>query len=208
MCRRVVTTSSFHFLNVVDGFDTDPVFKYWQYTTRTKLGKYQSMAAMEIICTGDVKTLCRPCVDCGLITGRFCDHCYASDRMPTERWSPGQLTPLCSKCDNKHDSCHFCRGQKWCMPFPRGARPPEPAAWPKFWSSTADRWNCKCSTGMIVENWVDQCGLLSATTTIVCEYVFLRVTQKYMSLYQELLHILYLRLGSWIREWIPFCYLI
>ena len=26
----------------------------------------------------------RPCVDCGCITGRFCDFCYAVDRIPTD----------------------------------------------------------------------------------------------------------------------------
>ena len=64
----------------------------------------------QVLAFGDEKTLCRPCVDCGLVTGRFCDYCYAEDRMPDEDWAPGQMTPLCSKCDNKHDRCHFCRG--------------------------------------------------------------------------------------------------
>ena len=71
---------------------------------------------MSIICVGDQETLNRPCVDCGQITGRFCDYCYAADRCPDERWAPNQLTPLCSRCDNTHDKCHFCRGQAWCVP--------------------------------------------------------------------------------------------
>ena len=73
-------------------------------------------ADMSIICVGDQETLNRPCVDCGQVTGRFCDYCYAADRCPDERWAPNQLTPLCSRCDNTHDKCHFCRGQAWCVP--------------------------------------------------------------------------------------------
>ena len=73
-------------------------------------------ADMSIICVSDQETLVRPCVDCGQMTGRFCDYCYAADRCPDERWAPNQLTPLCSRCDNTHDKCHFCRGQAWCVP--------------------------------------------------------------------------------------------
>ena len=85
------------------------------HNTPLAAGSYTEEAAdgchMEIICTGDQETLCRPCVDCGQKTGRFCDYCYAADRKPDERWAPNQMTPLCSRCDNTHDMCHFCRGQ-------------------------------------------------------------------------------------------------
>ena len=47
--------------------------------------------------------LLRSCVDCGLRTGRFCDHCLAEDRVPNEVWASGQHTPLCSHCDNEHN---------------------------------------------------------------------------------------------------------
>ena len=80
---------------------------------------------MQVLATGSEEMLNRPCVDCGLITGRFCDYCLASDRMPGEVWAAGQMTPLCSYCDNKHDACHFCRGQTWCTPPPH--RQTEPA---------------------------------------------------------------------------------
>ena len=40
--------------------------------------------------------------------------------MPGERWATGQLTPLCSTCDNEKDSCHYCRGQDWATPPPKG----------------------------------------------------------------------------------------
>ena len=73
---------------------------------------------IEVIAIGDKDMLCRPCVDCGKKTGRFCDYCKAADRLPDERWAHGQLTPLCSDCDNEHDQCHFCRGQLWCTPPP------------------------------------------------------------------------------------------
>ena len=85
------------------------------HNTPLAAGSYTEEAAdgchMEIICVSDQETLCRPCVDCGQKTGRFCDYCYAADRKPDERWAPNQMTPLCSRCDNTHDMCHFCRGQ-------------------------------------------------------------------------------------------------
>ena len=84
----------------------------------TPLGR--GAAILGVTCSGDSAALIRPCVDCGLWTGRFCDWCLASDRMPEEQWAEGQLTPLCSTCDNKHDMCHFCRGLLWCMPAPWG----------------------------------------------------------------------------------------
>ena len=40
------------------------------------------------------------CVDCGQITGRYCSHCRASDRVPSEQWAP-----LCSRCDRRHECC-------------------------------------------------------------------------------------------------------
>jgi hypothetical protein len=76
------------------------------------------MALMEVICFGDDEMLRRPCVDCGLITGSFCDYCRAADRLPHERWAAGQMTPLCSHCDRRHGCCHFCRKQHWVTPPP------------------------------------------------------------------------------------------
>ena len=70
-------------------------------------------AKMEVLAAGDPKILNRPCIDCGLITGRFCDFCLAKDRFPKEVWADGQPTPLCSHCDNKHGECHRCRGMVW-----------------------------------------------------------------------------------------------
>ncbi len=68
---------------------------------------------MTVLCGGDADTLNRPCVDCGLYTGRYCDYCLAASRIPTETWIDNQHTPLCSKCDNRFGKCHFCRGQSW-----------------------------------------------------------------------------------------------
>ena len=82
---------------------------------------------MEVLCFGSVELLNRPCVDCGQWTGRFCDYCYAVDRLPSEQWANGQLTPLCSACDNARDSCHYCRGVQWCIPFSWGVKPTVPA---------------------------------------------------------------------------------
>ena len=81
------------------------------------------MVVCAIADEGDAGVLYRPCVDCGLQTGRFCDYCRAADRMPGERWAAGQRTPLCSFCDNEHDSCHYCRGKDWATPPPKGKRP-------------------------------------------------------------------------------------
>ena len=71
---------------------------------------------MEVLAWGDKEMLCRPCVECGLMTDRFCDYCRARDRCPSEEWADGQMTPLCLYCDNKYDACHFCRGLSWCRP--------------------------------------------------------------------------------------------
>ena len=82
---------------------------------------------VEVLAVGDEKMLCRPCVDCGLRTGRFCDFCLAADRMPSEVWAEGQLTPLCGACEAKpwgpdgssEGCCHFCRGVSMARPFER-----------------------------------------------------------------------------------------
>ena len=79
--------------------------------------------SFEALCFGDASTLCRPCVDCGLYTGRYCDYCHAADRLPDETWAPGQMTPLCSNCDDKRHECHFCAGKSWCTPPPSGMKP-------------------------------------------------------------------------------------
>ena len=72
---------------------------------------------MQPLAGSDPETLSRACVDCGLITGSFCDYCLAADRIPEEKWEPGQCTPLCTKCDTKNDGiCHFCRGVAWVAP--------------------------------------------------------------------------------------------
>ena len=73
----------------------------------------------EVLAWGDESMLCRPCVDCGVKTVRFCAFCHAADRVPSEEWADGQMTPLCSRCDWAHGECHFCRGLSWCMPHPQ-----------------------------------------------------------------------------------------
>ena len=57
-----------------------------------------------------------PCVDCGQITGRYCDYCLAEGRVEDQEWAPGQQTPLCLSCDRTFGSCHFCREQLWARP--------------------------------------------------------------------------------------------
>ena len=70
---------------------------------------------------GTQEELCRPCVDCGLYTGCYCDgndwgDCFAADRLPREHWANNQRTPLCTACDRRFGMCHFCRGQLWACP--------------------------------------------------------------------------------------------
>ena len=70
---------------------------------------------------GTQAMLMRPCVDCGLRTGSYCDNCEAVHRLPGEEWARGQKTPLCTSCDRTHHGiCHFCRRQPWCVPPPSG----------------------------------------------------------------------------------------
>ena len=80
----------------------------------------QDGVSFEVLAAGDEATLVRPCVDCGLHTGNFCDGveapCLAAVRVPEEHWVEGQATPLCSKCDRKHGACHFCRRVPRCCP--------------------------------------------------------------------------------------------
>ena len=56
------------------------------------------MATLNVLAFGDEATLNRACVDCGLITGSFCDFCLAAVRLPHERWAGNQMTPLCTYC--------------------------------------------------------------------------------------------------------------
>ena len=77
---------------------------------------------IEVLAVGSTTMLCRPCVDCGRYTGRFCDHCFAKDRVPSEEWAANQRTPLCSKCDWRWNACRFCRRVHACTPFAHGTR--------------------------------------------------------------------------------------
>ena len=73
---------------------------------------------LEVLAHGEPETLVRGCVGCGLMTGSYCDLCFAEVRVPTERWAARQMTPLCSTCDNAYGRCHDCRGLTWCTPPP------------------------------------------------------------------------------------------
>ena len=48
--------------------------------------------ALEALAVGTQEELCRPCVDCGLYTGCYCDgndwgECFTADRLPQEHWA-------------------------------------------------------------------------------------------------------------------------
>ena len=63
-----------------------------------------------------------PCVDCGMLTGNFCegnnDSCFASDRVPGDYEQSSQRTPLCTWCETCSEVCRFCRGVHGCTPPP------------------------------------------------------------------------------------------
>ena len=78
-----------------------------------------SSTTLKVMCYGEPEMLRRPCVDCGRITGNFCEsNCSAALRIPTEKWAEGQITPHCTTCDKLYGQCHFCRGQLWAQPPP------------------------------------------------------------------------------------------
>ena len=60
--------------------------------------------AMAVYAAGSIKDLCRPCVDCGLYTGNFCDGIsgsmlfarLAKERVPAEEWCEGQRSAFMS----------------------------------------------------------------------------------------------------------------
>ena len=72
----------------------------------------------------------RPCDDCRLFTGNWCDgitpgeRCLASNWTSSGTWGTHQGTPLCSICDRHFASCHYCRVIAWCRPAVRHHRPP------------------------------------------------------------------------------------
>ena len=70
---------------------------------------------VEVLAWDDYDMGSRPCIDCGRRTRRFCgtltqkDSCLAQERGPSEKWSKGQHTPLCSICQEDHKACRLCR---------------------------------------------------------------------------------------------------
>ena len=60
-----------------------------------------------------------PCVDCGLETENYCNHCFAKDRCEGKNWAKNQRTPLCTGCKTRHSRCWKCRPEKaWVTPLP------------------------------------------------------------------------------------------
>ena len=82
--------------------------------------------ALQVLAFGDAGELIKPCVDCGLLTGNFCDalefvsgfRCIAAERVPSGQWVEGQRTPLCTQCEKKVGCCLFCRKVASCQPEP------------------------------------------------------------------------------------------
>ena len=73
---------------------------------------------------GKIVPLLRPCVDCGFVSGSFCDGrivpCFAEDWLGSkhEDWSDNQFTPHCTACDARYKYCHFYLGKDWVTPEP------------------------------------------------------------------------------------------
>ena len=61
---------------------------------------------MEVLACGDRSMLMRFCVDCGQLTGRFCDWCYAVDRDPKAEWAKGQCELFVRPGAVEHGRCH------------------------------------------------------------------------------------------------------
>ena len=71
------------------------------------------MCTFEVLATGTTQhELVAACVDCGRLTGCFCDGeelgpsrrpCLATSHYPeaAQKWAAGQRTPLCTSCDRK-----------------------------------------------------------------------------------------------------------
>ena len=82
--------------------------------------------ALEVLAWNTTGQTAWPCVDCGLMTGNFCDGgpllnfqdiCFACNRVPTEfPFGSTQRTPLCSYCETSKRWCRFCRGIESCTP--------------------------------------------------------------------------------------------
>jgi hypothetical protein len=54
-----------------------------------------------------------PCIDCGLLTGNWCDSCEKIMMDAGKR-----LTPLCTGCEEEKLRCHQCDGVAMATPFP------------------------------------------------------------------------------------------
>ncbi len=81
------------------------------------VNKWRRGESMDVITAVDV--LPKPCVDCGLRTGNWCEtlraggHCFAAMRVPGGSWQPGQRTPLCTGCERARGACHWCHHAPW-----------------------------------------------------------------------------------------------
>ena len=82
-----------------------------------------SLEVLDVFYEGEETSF--PCVDCGLLTGNFCDGgisipydtCFACVRVPTDYPLSRQRTPLCTYCETLSEFCRFCRKQHGCTPF-------------------------------------------------------------------------------------------
>ena len=110
-----------------------------------------------------------PCVDCGLLTGNFCDggitteydKCFAAERCPQDfgstcfrlsAYSGGtQRTPLCSYCETSTMYCRYCRGEQGCTPPVRNIH------WSGIPLNQSRAFSPSVCNRCITEEWASKC---------------------------------------------------
>ena len=138
MCLAVVAMSNLAFFSSVLFFPRQDNCLRLCFTFTLSAVEYKSdpacaslsvslsaMAAVELqsLCAGAALRLVRPCCDCGMWTGGFCENeCFATQHIPSELWELNQRTPHCSNCWRRYGACHFCRGVHHCRPCAWGYR--------------------------------------------------------------------------------------
>ena len=132
-------------LELSQNFLRGRMVSFWQAPSMSKFllwgeGAEEESCQIEVLTVareGEEHFVNRPRVNCGIITGRFCDGgerlpdvwallagkaynpgepCLASVRIPTEEWLKNQRTPLCIHCESLLRVCRFCRMVPACTP--------------------------------------------------------------------------------------------
>ena len=65
---------------------------------------------LEVVQVAPQHALHRPCGDCGLRTGSWCDYCFALTQFPEEHWAPNQNTHCAPLVITTMDAVTFAVG--------------------------------------------------------------------------------------------------